>query len=70
MDNENIGFILILLFLLVLIIILILSIVNPRYPPSPPPQPQPQVYGGCGGTRFGCCPNSTLARHDSVGSNC
>ena len=69
MEDENIGFILILLFILVIIIILILTIVNPRYPP-PQPQPQPQVYGGCSGTIYGCCPNSTLARHDPSGSNC
>ena len=71
MEDENIGFILILLFILVIIIILILTIVNPRYPPpQPQPQPQPQVYGGCSGTIYGCCPKSTLARHDPSGSNC
>lgn len=50
--------------------------------PHPHPHPHPQPYphhdhphhehkvGGCGSTRFGCCPNGRTARVDDRGSNC
>lgn len=42
-------------------------------PPTPtpsPPKPTPQVIGGCAGTRYGCCPNSSTPKYDYTGSNC
>lgn len=38
--------------------------------PPPPPEPHDPKMGGCGGTIYGCCPNSSLAKHDNIGSNC
>ena len=44
---------------------------QPNQPiPQPPPQPYQPVMGGCAGTRYGCCPNSNIAKRDSTGSNC
>jgi hypothetical protein len=44
---------------------------NPNQPiPPPAPVPYQPVVGGCAGTQFGCCPNSSIAKRDSNGSNC
>ncbi len=51
------------------------------YPPQPQPQPQPEpvpgpgpkpqkMIGGCGGTRYGCCPDNYTPKMDTEGSNC
>ena len=37
--------------------------------PRPGPLPRPLI-GGCAGTRYGCCPNSTISKRDERGSNC
>jgi len=31
---------------------------------------KPPLIGGCAGTRYGCCPNSTTSKIDQQGSNC
>ena len=49
----------------------------PGYPSQPPPPPppgpgpvNPKPIGGCAGTRYGCCPNSQIAKINPQGSNC
>jgi hypothetical protein len=37
--------------------------------PVPTPVPSPMV-GGCAGTRYGCCPYSSIAKLNVIGSNC
>jgi hypothetical protein len=37
----------------------------PNYPP-----PLPKPIGGCAGTRYGCCPNSTTPKMNQQGTNC
>jgi len=69
MDNETIGVVLIVILILVILLVLIIHIKHPKYPPQPQP-PQPQMSGGCSGTRYGCCPNGILAKHNNHGSNC
>jgi len=39
-------------------------------PPQPLPPPPHPIYGGCAGTRYGCCPNNVTAKFDSQGTNC
>ena len=41
----------------------------PPYPPVPPPPP-PQPIGGCAGTQYGCCPNTTTPKFNQQGTNC
>ena len=64
---DDFAFIIIIILLLVIIIYFIIRLQNPNKPPTPviiTPS------GGCAGTRYGCCPNSTIAKHDYIGSNC
>jgi hypothetical protein len=28
------------------------------------------IIGGCTGTRYGCCPNTNIAKQNIIGSNC
>ena len=43
---------------------------GPRPHPSPHPRPSKQhMIGGCSGTRYGCCPGSSIASNKN-GSNC
>ena len=44
-----------------------------RPAPKPEPHKHPKhqkMVGGCGSTRFGCCPDGKTARADDRGSNC
>jgi hypothetical protein len=41
----------------------------PPLPPGPGPRP-PKPIGGCGGTRYGCCPNNKTPKINAQGSNC
>ena len=38
--------------------------------PVPVPAPNPAMVGGCAGTRYGCCPYSSIAKLNAIGSNC
>jgi hypothetical protein len=38
-------------------------------PVPSPPAPNP-IIGGCAGTRYGCCPYSSIAKLNAIGSNC
>ena len=64
---DDLAFIIIIILLLVIIIYFIVRLQNPNKPPTPviiTPS------GGCAGTQYGCCPNSNIAKHDYIGSNC
>lgn len=42
----------------------------PHYRPHHHPRPQHTIIGGCAGTRWGCCPNSSVAKANRHGTNC
>ena len=71
---KNTQFIIILLILIA--VLLIIRIIKIKYYPSninpgiPNPSPPKHLIGGCGGTRFGCCPSSNIACSDINCSNC
>jgi len=67
---DDLAFIIIILLLVVIIIYFIARFKNPANPPTPTPVIITTPYGGCAGTMYGCCPNSTVAKHDYIGSNC
>jgi hypothetical protein len=67
---DDLAFIIIIVLLVVIIIYFIVLIENPNNPPTPTPVVITPSYGGCAGTQYGCCPNSTVAKHDYIGSNC
>jgi hypothetical protein len=65
---DDLGFIIIIILLVVVIIFFIVRLEN-----QAKPTPTNEVIitpGGCAGTIYGCCPNSTVAKHDYIGSNC
>jgi hypothetical protein len=46
---------------------------NPVPYPVPYPTPTPvykPMVGGCAGTQYGCCPNSTEPKVNMIGANC
>ena len=53
---------------------------KPQSSPMPSPQPKPQsspqpnapssFIGGCMGSQYGCCPDGSTLKSDSIGSNC
>ena len=49
---------------------------NPQSSPQPNPQSSPQpnapssFIGGCMGSQYGCCPDESTSKSDSIGSNC
>ena len=57
-----------------LIVYLVIIEINKNIPntPSYPNRPhhRKQSIGGCLGTRYGCCPGSSISKTDSTGSNC
>ena len=55
------GIILLVIILLFVLLYFISYTKNNKY--NPP-------NGGCLGTRFGCCPNGTVARQNVAGTNC
>ena len=66
----------IILVILIGLLIVVLSghviVVNKQssYPvPVPVPVYKPLI-GGCAGTRYGCCPNSTVPKLNPLGTNC
>jgi len=48
-----------------LILIMLLLILLPFQPSTPK-----KIIGGCDGTRYGCCPNSKIAKQNMMGTNC
>lgn len=78
MDIANI----IIIALLVLVLIALVGhvvVVNTNPSPQPVPTPVPTpvpnpvpspMVGGCAGTRYGCCPYSSIAKLNAIGSNC
>ena len=75
---DDILYIIIIILLVVIIIFFIVRIEYPttqvtlsldNQPPSLP-EPHDPIMGGCTGTIYGCCPNSPIAKHDYIGSNC
>jgi hypothetical protein len=70
MDLANVIIILLLVVLIIVFLSNIVVINNPN-PPIPPPKPKPKpLIGGCKGTRYGCCPNSNIAKLNRIGTNC
>ena len=66
---DELAFIIIIIILVVIIIFFIVRFKNPAEPSI---QTKQIIItpGGCAGTQYGCCPNSTVAKHDYIGSNC
>lgn len=61
MDILNIVIIiLVILIIIVLFVIMYQNLGRRHY----------RRYGGCKGTRWGCCPDGKTAREDSDGTNC
>jgi len=54
--------------LIVLILCVIIYVVILYKPSSDSATNKP--IGGCAGTRYGCCPNTKISKHDELGSNC
>ena len=56
--------------IIVLGIILLALIILNNITIVPVPSPSPSPVGGCAGTRYGCCPNSTIPKFNHQGTNC
>uniref|UniRef100_A0A6C0B0I9 Uncharacterized protein n=1 Tax=viral metagenome TaxID=1070528 RepID=A0A6C0B0I9_9ZZZZ len=76
-------FIIILIVILIIVFSSHIVVVNRNhYTPNPIPVPYPVPYptpvtpvykpmvGGCAGTQFGCCPNSSDPKVNAAGTNC
>ena len=33
-------------------------------------KPSKKIIGGCAGTRYGCCPNTSIPKQNMMGTNC
>ena len=66
---DELAFIIIIIILVVIIIFFMVRFKNPA---DPSIQTKQIIItpGGCAGTQYGCCPNSNIAKHDYIGSNC
>ena len=75
MDTSTVFLLMLILLLLIALSghIIVVSRNNVVPQPVPVPVPSPPYHpmvGGCSGTRYGCCPNSSEAKVNTLGSNC
>ena len=54
------------MYLLGFLILIMLLLILLQLQPSTPKK----IIGGCAGTRYGCCPNSKIAKQNMMGTNC
>jgi hypothetical protein len=71
MGKTSIALIILIIGIILLFIAIGLHSNYYHYYPSPTPSPHnPPSYGGCAGTRYGCCPDGNTPKMNMMGSNC